>query len=168
MKTLTVIASINKYYLIIITFISTLLSCHTNLKTALAAFTIITLLDTLTRINAQAKKQGLKFNPFRLYFYRQIQSKGLRDMCEKIFTRYGVWLIISFVIDYYILDRMILVDFNDKGLTLPVIALYLFCGIEVWSIGENIEDAGGVNIIKKILHLLPEKIQKIFKENDHE
>lgn len=165
MKALTVIASMNKYYLLVITFISTILSYHSNnLKTALIAFLIITLLDTLTRINAQAQKEGLRFNPFKVYFYKQIRSKGLRDMCEKVFTRYGVWLIIAFVIDFYILDQMILLDFNDKGLTLPIISLYLFCGIEIWSIGENIEEAGGTNLLKKILHLLPQKIQKIFKD----
>jgi hypothetical protein len=159
---LTTIGKIHKLYLIFSTFISAALSYHTSLKTALLAFAIITLLDTLTRINAAAKKEGLKFNPFKGYFYRQIKSKGLRDMCDKIFARYGVYLMIAFVVDCWILDRMVLMNFNDKGLTLPIISLYVFCAIEIWSIGENIEDAGGINIIKRILHLLPEKIQKLF------
>jgi hypothetical protein len=162
MKTITALGAINKLYLIVTTIISTILSYYTGIHTALLAFAVITLLDTLTRINADSQKAGLEFNPFKLYFWRQIKSKGLRDMLRKIFTEYGVYLIIAFVLDRWILDGMILFNFNDKGLTLPVISLYLFCGIEIWSIGENIEEAGGTNLIKKVLHLLPEKVRNIF------
>ena len=148
----------------IITFISTVLTYHTSLRTALYAFLIITVLDTITRIHADATKEGLKFNPFKRYFYGQIKSEGLRNMMSKIFLQYGVYLIIAFTIDYYILDKAVLLNYNDKGLTLPIISLYIFSGIEIWSIGENIEESGGVNLIKRLLHFLPEKIQKIFKD----
>ena len=161
---LNIIAKINKLYLMIITFISTVLTYHTSLRTALYAFLIITILDTITRIHADATKEGLKFNPFKRYFYGQIKSEGLRNMMSKIFLQYGVYLIIAFTIDYYILDKAVLLNYNDKGLTLPIISLYIFSGIEIWSIGENIEESGGVNLIKRLLHFLPEKIQKIFKD----
>ena len=161
---LNIIAKINKLYLMIITFISTVLTYHTSFKTALYAFLIVTVLDTITRIHADATKEGLKFNPFKRYFYGQIKSEGLRNMMSKIFLQYGVYLIIAFTIDYYILDKAVLLNYNDKGLTLPIISLYIFSGIEIWSIGENIEESGGVNLIKRLLHFLPEKIQKIFKD----
>lgn len=164
-NTLSIFGKINRLYLVVTAFISTILSYHTSLKTALEAFAVITLLDTLTRINTEAKKQGLKFNPFKKYFYQQIQSKGLRMMCDKIFAEYGVYIIVAFVIDYWVLNQMVLLKFNDRGLTLPIISLYIFSGIEIWSIGENIEEAGGINIIKRILHFLPEKIQKIFNSD---
>lgn len=163
MKLITSIDSIDKLYLIITSFISTLLAYHTSLPTAIYAFLIVTVLDTVTRIHADAEKQGLKFNPFKAYFYSQIKSEGLRGMMNKIFAQYGIYLIIAFTIDYYILDKSVLLNYNDKGLTLPIISLYIFSGIEIWSIGENIEDFGGINLIKKIIHLLPERIQKIFK-----
>ncbi|PQL95208.1 hypothetical protein [Apibacter adventoris] len=163
---LTTTAKINKLYLMTTGFISMILSYLTSLKMALLAFAIITILDTITRINAEAKKQKLKFNPLKKYFYRQIKSKGLRLMCDKIFTEYGIYMIIAFVIDYFILDQMVLFNFNNRGLTLTIIALYIFSGIEIWSLGENIEDAGGINIIKKVLCLLPEKYQKIFNSEE--
>jgi hypothetical protein len=52
-------------------------------------------------------------------------------------------------------------EIHNRQMTLPVIALDLFSAIELWSIGENIEDAGGVNIFKRITQYLPEKFQKV-------
>lgn len=153
-------------YLAICLSLSTVLAHYTDLKTAFWAFLIITFLDTLTRINANAVEKGLKFNPFKKYFWLEIQSTGLREMCKKIFSEYFVYLIIAFVVDVLIFKQEFLIDFMGRKLTLPVIALYLFSAVELWSIGENIEDSGGVNIFKKIFHFLPEKWQLIFKSKE--
>ncbi len=56
---------------------------------------------------------------------------------------------------------MVLFDFFNRQLTLPVLAVYLFSFIEIWSIGENMERAGGINIFKRLMHLIPEKYRKI-------
>jgi hypothetical protein len=153
-------------YLAVCIFISSFLAHYTDIKTAFWAFIIITILDTTTRINAEAVKKGLVFNPFKGYFWAEIKSGGLRDMCKKIFSEYFVYLIISFVIDILIFKQNFLIDFMDRKLTLPVIALYVFSAVELWSIGENIEDSGGTNIFKRVIHLLPEKVQKIVQPNN--
>lgn len=148
-------------YIGICLFISSFLAHYTDIKTAFWAFIIITILDTVTRINAEAVNKGLKFNPFKGYFWAEIKSGGLREMCKKIFSEYMIYLIVAFVVDILIFKQSVLIDFLDRKLTLPVIALYLFSAVELWSIGENIEDSGGKNLFKRILHFLPTKFQKI-------
>lgn len=152
-----------KIWLFIASIVSGLLACYTDLVPALFFFVISTCLDTATSIHAQALGKGLKFNPLKNYFWNQISSAGLRNWMKKVFWEYGVYLIISFVIDQCVLKNIILFNAEGRELTLPVLAIYLFAFIETWSIGENIERAGGVNIFKKILHLIPDKYQKIFK-----
>lgn len=150
-----------KSYIFLTTTISGILSYHTELQSSLTIFSIVILLDSITRIHADAKKKKLKFNPFQLYFWKEIKSKGLRKMCEKLFLEYGVYLLIAFAVDKYILEQMILFEFNSKHLTLPILALWIFSFIEIWSIAENVEDAGGRNIFKLAHELLPEKMQSI-------
>lgn len=145
------------------TFISGILTYYTDLSLALWFFLISTLLDTLTSINAQAFSKGLKFNPFKKYFWMQITSSGLRNWMKKVFWEYGIYLIIAFAIDKYVFKNIILFDIFDRKMTLPVVAVYLFSFIELWSVGENIERSGGINIFKRILHFIPEKYLQIFK-----
>lgn len=158
---------IEKAYLWLTSFISGVLAYYTDLHLAVYFFLGATTLDTITSIHAKSVAKGLKFNPFKLYFWKEITSGGLRDWAKKVFLEYGIYLIIAFMIDEWVLKRMVLFEFFGRKLTLPVIALYLFSFIEVWSIGENIEEAGGNNLFKKILHFLPEKYQQIFKKEQN-
>lgn len=153
-------------YIGIASFISTVLTYFTDIHTALVAFLLITLIDTFTRIHASAIKKGMKFEPWTIEFWKQIESKGLRRMCDKVFGQYSVYLILTFIIDVFILKSMIIVEMFNQGLTLPIIALYIFSAIEIWSIGENLEDAGLLNLPKRILHLFPEKYRKIINPEE--
>jgi hypothetical protein len=154
-------------YIAIATTISAFLTAYYKIDMAFFCFILITSLDTITRVHAEAVKKKLIFNPFKAYFWREFKSDKFREMLNKIFSEYGVYLIIAFILDTLVFDKLLLNIYGQR-LTLPVIALYLFSFIELWSIGENIDDAGGVNIFKRIVHLLPEKIRKIVepeKEN---
>ncbi len=153
-----------KIYIFISSTISGILSYHVELEDSLTIFSIIVILDSITRIHANAKKKGLKFNPFALYFWKEIKSKGLREMCEKVFLEYGVYLLIAFAVDKYILEQMVIFEFNSKHLTLPILAIWIFSFIEIWSVAENVEDAGGKNIFKLINELLPEKLQSLIEK----
>ena len=153
-----------KIYIFISSTISGILSYHVELEDSLTIFSVVVILDSITRIHANAKKKGLKFNPFALYFWKEIKSKGLREMCEKVFLEYGVYLLIAFAVDKYILEQMVIFEFNSKHLTLPILAIWIFSFIEIWSVAENVEDAGGKNIFKLINELLPEKLQSLIEK----
>lgn len=153
-----------KIYIFISSTISGILSYHVELEDSLTIFSIVVILDSITRIHTNAKKKGLKFNPFALYFWKEIKSKGLREMCEKVFLEYGVYLLIAFAVDKYILEQMVIFEFNSKHLTLPILAIWIFSFIEIWSVAENVEDAGGKNIFKLINELLPEKLQSLIEK----
>lgn len=159
---------IKKGYIWFTTFISSVLAYYTDLHIALYFFIGATILDTITAIDAQAKAEGMVFRPWKKYFWLQIKSRGLRDWCEKIFWKYGRWLIMAFMLNEWVLKNMVIFDMFNRKLTLPVVAVYLFGFIECWSIGENIEKTGDRNIIKMIFHFLPEKFQKIFKKVENE
>lgn len=94
----------------------------------------------------------------------------MREMCEKLFLEYGIYLLIAFAVDNYILDQMVLFEFNKIPLTLPILAIWIFTFIEVWSIAENVEDAGGRNIFKLVYDFLPDKMKMVLdnlkKEKD--
>lgn len=63
-----------KIYIFISSTISGILSYHVELEDSLTIFSIVVILDSITRIHANAKKKGLKFNPFALYFWKEIKS----------------------------------------------------------------------------------------------
>lgn len=164
MKTDFPIFGVEKLYLTLGTLATGILTYYTDLQLAVLTFGVLTTLDTLTAIHANARSKGLKMNIFKKYFWKEITSSGLRNWTRKVFAEYGVYLIIAFVLDQWVLKHMVVLNVFERELTLPVAAIYLFSFIEMWSIGENIERAGGINIFKKILHLLPEKLQQIFKK----
>ena len=155
-------------YLFFAGIVSYFLSNYDRIEYALGCFAILTMLDTTTKINAVAKAKKLKFNPFKKYFWLEIKSGGFRKMANKIFMEYGVYLIIAFVIDSLVFSKTTTFNIVGSDLKLPVIAVYYFSFIEAWSIGENIEEAGGINWLKRILHFLPEKIQKIVQPKTEE
>ncbi|MUV02102.1 hypothetical protein GN157_00120 [Flavobacterium rakeshii] len=152
-----------KIWIALSTIIAGVLSCYTDLNLALILFAIATTLDTATAIHAQATIKGLRFNPVKGYFWKEISSTGLRNWMKKMLWEYGIYLIMAFAIDQCVLKNMILFKVLGRELTLPVLAVYLFAFIEMWSIGENIERAGGINIFKRILSFIPEKYQKLLK-----
>lgn len=157
---------IEKFYLWLMVFVSSMFAYYTDLQSALYFFLGATVLDTLTAIDVNARAKGLKFNPFKLYFWKEITSSGLREWLNKVFWEYGRYLVIAFMLNEWVLKNMIIFDAFDRKLTLPVVAVYLFGFIELWSIGENIEQAGGINLFKRVLQFLPDKVQQIFKNDD--
>lgn len=152
-----------KIYLFLSTTISGILSYHTELESSLKVFFAVIVLDTFTRIHANAKNKGLKFNPFKAYFWKEIKSKGIRKMFEKLFLEYCVYILIAFIVDKYVLEQMTLLEFNSKHLTLPILTIWLFSFTEMWSIAENIEEAGGRNVFKVVIDLLPDKFKSVIK-----
>lgn len=160
--------SIYQTYLKVGLLISSFLALHTNLYLALEVFALAVVLDTITRIHATGKNSGIPFDPKRKEFWLLIKSKGIRNMFNKVFMQYGIYALIAYFLDKNLLNQMTIFTFRDQPFTLPVVAVWLFTGSEIWSIGENIEDAGGVNYPKRLIHLIDEKYQKIFKKNSDE
>lgn len=152
-----------KAWITLTSFLAGLLAYYTDLNLALWFFCISTSFDTLTSIHAGAIAKNLSFNPLKKHFWIHISSTQLRNWMKKIFWEYGIYLMIAFAVDKYVLKSIILFDAFERQLTLPVLAIYLFSFIELWSVGENIERAGGINIFKKVLQFIPEKYQQIFK-----
>lgn len=161
-------SSLYKLYLKITLLLSTVCGAYFGLRQSFIVLSILIFLDSVTRIHATAVKKGIKFNPFRLQFWLVIKSKGLKLALNKALLQYGIYFIMAFIIDKYILNQLVIVNFNDNGYTLPVVTMWICSGIEVWSIGENIEDAGGVNLPKRLVHFLDEKYQQIFKKTKDE
>ena len=147
-------------YIVVATILSSFITAYYKVDLAFFCFILITSLDTVTRVHADAMKKKLRFNPFKAYFWRELKSTGFREMLNKVFYEYGVYLIIAFILDTLVFEKL-LIDIYGVKLTLPVISLYVFSFIELWSIGENIDEAGGINLFKRLLHFLPEKLQKI-------
>lgn len=157
----------SKIYIFLAGFFSWLFSTY-PIENILTLFVIATFLDTITRIHAVAKNKGLKFNPLKKYFWKQIESQGLKLMGRKIFMDYSLPVIVAFLVDTLIFKNALHFDLLSLKLSIPSAAILFFTCVEIWSIFENLEDAGGTNWLKKSTHwfsgFLPEKWQEVLNK----
>lgn len=157
----------SKIYLFFVAFFSWIFSTY-DIKEILFLFMMATTLDTITRINTNAKLKGLYFNPFRKFFWLQIKSEGLKKMGRKVFFEYSVYVIVAFALDTWVFKNKLHFDFMSLKLNIPTFAILFFTGIEIWSIFENMEEGGTKNYLKIGLRFfnkfLPEKWQKIYND----
>jgi len=165
---LKAVAAAKKLYLAFLTFMSGFVAYYTDIHLAVMFFLAMTVLDTVSAIHVTADAKGLKFNPFKKYFWKEISSDGIRQWMKKVFGDYGYWALISFALNKWVLQNMVIFDMFDRQYTLPVVMIYIFGGIELWSIGENREKLGKKNYLKMLFGFLPEKIQQIFKKDENE
>lgn len=164
---LTIIAFLkcSKVYIFFVGFFSWFFSTY-PIEHLLILFVIATVFDTVTKVHAVAKKKGLKFNPFRKYFWMQIESQGLKLMGRKIFMDYSIPVIVAFCVDTLLFKNTFHFDLMNLKLSIPSAAILFFTGVEIWSIFENIEEAGGTNWLKRAMNMfsgfLPEKWREFF------
>lgn len=154
--------TIFKYKVAIPTSIALIASHYTDIYSAIIALLIMTSLDTISKIHYTGIEKGLSMNPFKLSFWRHINSGGLRQMSKKVFGEYFKYLIIVFVVDYFILKSLVKVPFVGRDIDLPTATLYLFTLIEIRSIAENIGENGGNNYLDFILKFLPKNMQDFY------
>ena len=157
----------SKIYLFIMAGISWLFSTY-DIKGILIIFASATVLDTITRINADARNAKLPFKPYKMFFWRRIKSGGLKKMGRKIFVEYGIAVFMAFMLDIYLFKNTIHFNLLTLKLNIPMAAILFFTGIEIWSIFENIEEGGNINWLKRALNWfsdwIPEKWKKVFKK----
>ena len=96
--------------------------------------------DTITGI-WKAKKLKIK-----------ITSRGLSAIVSKLFL-YEVAVILTYLIDYYILNDIILTFFSVPLMLTKILSLVL-CSIEVISISENYKAVKGIDIWSAFKNLL--------------
>lgn len=154
----------SKAFLYIAAAASWLVSTYVEIIPAFIFFIICTTLDTISRIDANARLQKLKFNPFKKYFWFQIKSDSLRGWFRKVFKEYLFYALIIFLVDKFIFKHQLNFDFFALKLDPVTAALFLFGLNELWSVFENREEAGYTNILKAginiFISLVPEKWQE--------
>ena len=157
----------SKIYIFLAGFFSWFFSTY-PIEDILLLFAIATTLDTATKIHAIAKSKGLKFNPLKKYFWKQIESQGLKLMGRKIFMDYSLPVLVAFFVDTLIFKNAFHFDLLTLKLSIPSASILFFTCVEIWSIFENLEDAGGTNWLKKATYwfsgFLPEKWQQVFNK----
>lgn len=150
----------SKLFLAISAFISVFLTLYVNFPTALVYFFIATTLDTITRIDCNARSKKLKFNPFKKYFWFQIKSDLIRVWFHKVFKEYLLYVIIAFAVDILLLKSAYKFYVLSFKLDLPTAVILFFSANETWSLFENREEAGYKNWLKVGLkactHFFPE------------
>jgi hypothetical protein len=126
-----------------------------TIETFLLALFLLLIIDLITGISKTLHQKKIKANPFNKNFWTAIKSKGFRDTCKKTY-QYLLFVIAFLIIDVLVLKgRLITIPLLGGEATLSEIAISALCFIELWSIGENIEAAGGINLLKKATVLLP-------------
>lgn len=163
MKTLITFCLSHKIFAGAMIALSVALSGYARLPQTLLAFGLITTLDTITSINAGAYAKGLKFNPFKGYFWREIKSGLMRVWFKKIFKEYMIYVILAFVLDILILEQQIYMDIMKIQINIPIVVIWALCGLELWSIGENIAKTGKPNYIALVWNFMKDYLQDKFK-----
>lgn len=160
----------SKLFLALSTTLAWFFSTYTDLWFAIKLFCLATVLDTISSIHKGSKAQKLKFKPWKLYFWKQIKSEYLRVWMIKIFYEYAILLIIIFAVDIWVFKNALQFELLTLKLNPPIFALYIFSAIEIWSIFENLEEAGHKNILKMGINwfsdFIPEKYKKVLKKAD--
>ena len=168
MKPLFTYLAAGKIYIFITTAISIFIAGYSDFIHTLYGFLIISSLDTLSAIHAGAIAKGLKFNPLKAYFWKEIKSALIREWMKKMFSEYAFYLILAFVIETFIIQQKLQLQLINWKLDLPTSCLWVFSAIELWSIGENIERAGGINLIKKgmvvLERVVPEWLRNLIRK----
>jgi|GEM_PF-6826862 len=151
---------VSKVYLFIIGGMAWIFSTY-DVKGILILFAFLTVLDTITRMGADAKN----FKIYSYSFWKRMKSAGLKMMGRKIFVEYGIAVLIAFMIDIHLFKSALNFNVSVLKLNIPMCAILFFTGIELWSIFENLEEAGYKNWLKKgtkaISGFIPDKWQKI-------
>ncbi len=157
----------SKAYLFLTAAVAWLFSTY-DIKHILILFAIATILDTITRIHADAISEKIAFNPFTLVFWTRIKSKGLKKMGRKVFVEYGIAVLITFFIDTLLFKNALHFQLLSLKLNIPIAAIIFFTGIEFWSVFENLEEAGYVNWLKRFFDLfsgfLPSKWKDVYEK----
>lgn len=157
---------VSKIYLFIIGGMAWIFSTY-DVKGILILFTFLTTLDTITRMGADAKIEGQDFKVYSFRFWKRMKSSGLKMMGRKIFVEYGIAVLIAFMVDIHLFKSTLNFNVADFKLNVPMCAILFFTGIELWSVFENLEEAGYKNWLKKgttaISGFIPDKWQKIIE-----
>lgn len=155
---------VSKVYLFIIGGMAWIFSTY-DLRGILILFTILTVLDTITRMGADAIADG---EPFRIYsfrFWKRMKSAGLKMMGRKIFVEYGIAVLVAFMVDVHLFKSALNFNVSVLKLNIPMCAILFFTGIELWSVFENLEEAGYKNWLKRgtkaVSGFIPDKWTKI-------
>ena len=147
---------------VILLAFSPVIAILVDMKTMLIALMFIITIDMLTGIRKGLHQKGLKFNPFKAIFWKNINSAGLRATWRKTYE-YTIGIIAFAVLDGMVLGSVTIGLFN-KTYSLSQIAVIVACLVEVYSIHENMEAVSGNNLFKKVLKVLPQKVKGIFSQ----
>lgn len=154
----------SKAFLYVAATASWLVSTYVEIIPAFLFFAICTTLDTISRIDANARMKKIKFNPFKKYFWMEIKSDAIRGWFRKVFKEYLFYTLIIFLVDKFIFKHQLHFDLFALKLDPVTAALFLFGLNELWSVFENREEAGYINILKAginiFISLVPEKWQE--------
>ena len=134
-----------------------------SMKLILLGLWLLITIDLLTGIRKNLHVQGIKFNPLKYYFWMAIKSYLLRKTWRKTYE-YGIGIIVVAILETLILGGTP-VSILSKTFSLTELSVVLPAMIEAWSIFENLEGAGGVNLLKRVSVLLPPDIRTILGVN---
>jgi hypothetical protein len=131
-----------------------------SMKIALIGLTILIFIDLVTGIGRNLNEWGVKANPFKKQFWKSIKSYLLRKTWRKAYE-YGLGIIVVAVFESLVLGTTS-ISFMEKKFTLSELAVIIPAIIEVWSIFENLEQVSKQNVLKRLITLLPKKVQNLF------
>ena len=131
-----------------------------SMKTALIGLTILILLDLITGIGKSLYKKGANPNPLKSVFWKSIKSYLLRKTWKKAYE-YGLGVIVVVIFESLVFGTAS-ITLMDKVFTLSELAVIIPSVIEMWSIFENLEEVTKGNVLKRLIMLLPAKMQSLF------
>jgi hypothetical protein len=124
---------------------------------------VLITIDLLTGIRKTLFLSKVKFSLFKIEFWHEFTSKGLRDTWRKSYE-YATGIIV-FAIFESLVFNIGPIDLVDNKFTLTQLAVILASLIEVYSIFENMEAVSGNNFLKRLTFLLPESLRKILSDS---
>ena len=147
---------------ILLISLSPIITMLLNMKSILFALAIIITIDMLTGIQKNLHLKGIKFRPHKAEFWSYIHSSGLRATWRKSYE-YVIGILVFVILDTMVLGNTS-VSLLGKTYSIAELAVTIACLVEVYSIYENMEAVSGNNLFKKIIRVMPRKVQAIFSD----
>ena len=138
-----------------------ILTLALSMKSILLTLIFLVFVDMITGIRKSLHLKKLSRSIFKIDFWRNLKSSGLRRTWRKTYE-YGIGVLVFMCLDLYVL-KVGPFDVFGSERSISELAVAIGCIIEVWSIFENMEAVSGNNILKKSLDLLPIKIKSFIE-----
>jgi len=148
----------------ILLVLAPIITAIVSMKAALIGLAILIFIDLITGIRRTHHEWEVKLNFFSKKYWLSIRSYLLRQTWRKTYE-YGIGIIVIAIFENLVFNQ-VHINLFGKEFNITELAIVFPAIIEIWSIFENLQATGGVNILKRLKMFLPPIFTAVVDDSD--